>query len=85
MGRITVNVDDSLDIEIGITVAGQSGKEDIHIEDMTPVIEKVARFTRLIDDIKQLDSSPLQKAIEKKLEDMATDMVENAFNTDQEK
>lgn len=85
MGRITVNVDDSLDIEIGITVAGQSGKEDIHIEDMTPVIEKVARFTRLIDDIKQLDSSPLQEAIEKKLEDMATDMVENAFNTDQEK
>lgn len=85
MGRITVNVDDSLSIDIGITVAGQSKEECTYIEDMTPVIEKVARFTRLIDDIKQLDSSPLQEAIEKKLEDIAIDMVENAFNTDQEK
>lgn len=85
MGKITVNVDDSLDIDIGITVAGQSREEGIHIEDMTPVIEKVARFVRLIDDVKQLDSSPLQEAIEKKLENMAIDMVENTFNTDQEK
>ena len=85
MGRITVNVDDSLDIEIGITVAGQSREEGTYIKDMTPVIEEVARFTKLINDIKQLDSSPLQEAIEKKLEDMATGIVESAFNTDQGK
>ena len=86
MGKITINVDDSLDIEVGIAAAKQDVKKSKSSEDVASGIEdiilKMEKMTRLTNDIKQLDSGPVQEALQKKAEDMLVNVIENVSSSD---
>ena len=85
MGKITIDVDDSLDIEVGIAAAKQDVNKDKSSEDVASEIEniilKIGEMTRLTNDIKQLDPGPVQEALQKKAEDLLINVIEDTSSS----